>query len=261
MHDKQKIAEMYASGMGAKRIAKALNIHPSAVYYVLKKLGVARRSMTDAQRLNSPLPDEQLQEAISEYQAGAIPASTLAEKYGVSTATMLARMRKAGVKIEQFSKVGRFTEKQKAEIAELFSCGVSQTEIGRRFGVSQTAISRLLRKHGIDRGQRQATGERHGNWKGGVAKQSNGYVLVRPDDGDEIGQAMTNHAGYVQQHRLVMARALCRPLHKSETVHHIDGDRTNNRLSNLQLRIGYHGKHIRYECACCGSQNLRPIDL
>ena len=39
------------------------------------------------------------------------------------------------------------------------------------------------------------------------------------------------------EHRLVMARHLGRPLLVNENVHHIDGDRLNNDLSNLELWV------------------------
>jgi hypothetical protein len=46
---------------------------------------------------------------------------------------------------------------------------------------------------------------------------------------------MANSAGTVAEHRLVMAGAIDRPLLASENVHHINGDRLDNRIENLEL--------------------------
>lgn len=58
---------------------------------------------------------------------------------------------------------------------------------------------------------------------------------------------LTNGITPVGEHRLVMARALGRPLTRDESVHHRNGDRADNRLENLELWSRYQPNGQRVE--------------
>ena len=75
-------------------------------------------------------------------------------------------------------------------------------------------------------------GKVNGMWKGGKKLNHKGYILVRKYP-DNPYYEMANPAGYVFEHRLVMAQHLGRCLHDWEEVHHRDSIKTHNTPDNL----------------------------
>jgi hypothetical protein len=71
-----------------------------------------------------------------------------------------------------------------------------------------------------------------------------GYVRVIVPKGTPGSMRYTNLINQALEHRLVLQNHLGRALLPTETVHHKNGDRSDNRLENLELKAGAHGRGI-----------------
>lgn len=97
---------------------------------------------------------------------------------------------------------------------------------------------------------------RHPSWNGGRYISSDGYVMINVKSGRDGKSGWSN---YRKEHLVVMEEFLGRPLENHEVVHHIDGNKTNNCISNLYLTNsrGHRVAHISlqeigYELLKCG---------
>ena len=85
------------------------------------------------------------------------------------------------------------------------------------------------------------TGSKHPGWKGGVVNCNGYYLVLTPN------HPFAKKDGYVKRSRLTMEKHIGRYLTSKEVVHHINGDKGDDKIENLYL-FSSTSEHTRFHC-------------
>lgn len=163
----------------------------------------------------------------------------------------------------------KLTEDQYNEIAEKYKNGLSQEKIAKEYGVSQGTIWNILNRKAVKcercgkeylvtpghfktrktgycyncssiqtltgTTRMEYRGILHPRWKGGSYISKYGYKVIKTDKLDKNRKQI-----YTAEQILVFENETGRKLKTSnkgtgEQIHHIDGDKLNNNISNLEF--------------------------
>lgn len=118
-------------------------------------------------------------------------------------------------------------------------------------GCSNSVVSRgYCAKHYVrfrKYGNTETIGGKRAKWTEKIINDK-GYVLLPIKDHPNSRKGSHN-GGRIPEHRYVMSQFLGRPLFDNENIHHKNGDKTDNRIENLELWVVAQPK------------GQRPIDL
>lgn len=253
------MVERYRAGYSIYRIAKHVGCAPQTVHSVLKRHGVALR--TRGGRIVRLLTAAEREAVVQRYKTGD-HAGVIAADLRVGLKLVYDVLRENSVPLRgKGQQPWKPTAQELDQIRELARSGVRAYGISRKMGHGTETIERVLRENGIEAGKGALKGSESTSWKGGRVR-INGYVHVYVERDDPLFEmCVSEKHPYAPEHRVVMARHLGRTLSKDESVHHINGDREDNRIGNLQLRHRYHGKGHAAICLDCGSTNIKAAEL
>lgn len=130
-------------------------------------------------------------------------------------------------------KIGKYIKHQDREwlynkyINELKSTETIAKEVGVDGGTIWYWLNKL--KIPIRSISEAQTGALHRGWKGGRTSNRGYIYLLMPE------HHRANSNGYVREHILIMEKKLGIPIKRTEVIHHIDGNPSNNDPNNLHL--------------------------
>jgi transposase len=248
--DDARLIADYRAGKRTAQIAEEHGIRHGTIYKVLERNAEPRRG-------SAPVTPTQEDKILAAYQAGE-PVEATAARFGVTKRTVynVIERRDEPKRGRPGPRTVDFEGADLHRIGELRAQGLTKGEIATEMRSGIDRVHRAFDTLGLSHAR-----SRPRNGKDRV-RTRNGYAVVRLPSDDPLAVMAPPSSGYVMEHRVVMARHLGRPLEQHENVHHLNGDRLDNRIENLELWQKKQPQGIRtadYHCPGCRCGEALPM--
>ncbi len=219
---KSDIVGLYNGGLSVKEIAKGIGISQTTVYYVLKIEKVELRKSIREDLRGKPScyhgPTGVKREELKKMYEGGMGIRQIAQKIGCRQRSVTERLKRMGCEIRKGDERRVPVEK----IVELYNKGLGMERIAHKFGYkSSESIRKTLRKAGIPVRK---------SWRFLNCKPvlENEYIrILNPTHPRSLKD------GRVPEHLLVAEKYLGKPIPKGWVIHHVNGNKKDNRPENL----------------------------
>jgi len=240
-HNKDWLYQKYiVDKLSIQEVANLCFCHAATIHRRLKKYNIPRRSLSEAHKGGI-----KSQESIIKFRKSII------KSYEKKNPKLRLIRNKSWLQ-------NRYTENNwgTSQIASFCDCDVQTVRKSLKFfDIPIRSNQEANKLVGIKK-----RGKEHQNWKGGRIN-CNGYIQIKKEK-----HPFLNKSGYILEHRFIMENYLEKTnpnhlalieidkklyLRPEYTVHHRDTNKSNNKITNLELWHRGHPKGYKV-CTCCG---------
>ena len=254
--NKELIVKLYYELKNAPLVAQTLCCSSSSVYRLLIENNTSANSLNKKRPFVKKFSDNEENDIVNHHLSGKLTLKCIASLYDCSEGCIRKILERKEIPPHRQGRqyVG-FNKEDTLSILKYWNDKLSVGEIAKKMKCSSKKIKNFFCHILIKYEPRYLSGRRHPKFILGIITNSNGVKKIKLNYDDPCYSLM-DKSGYAPLSRVVASKKSGHVLRKDQTVHHINGERSDDNSENLQVRNGQHGSGIIYICENCKSSDI-----